>query len=198
MNMVFFRLINNLANKNMELDWIMIFFTKYVPYIFMAVIAMVFIIGIIRKNSDYRKVAVNTFVITVINLMLAFIVGGIYYVDRPFVHNKVNLLLPHVKDASFPSDHAIGTMSIALGIEKYNKLFSIILIILSIIVGFSRMYVGHHYPMDVIGAYVIVFVTSYIYNLKLRSKVEKLYEMAEKKIVMILGSKSSDNEMKKH
>ena len=198
MNMVFFRLINNLANKNMELDWIMIFFTKYVPYIFMAVIAIVFIIGIIKNNSDYRKVAVNTFVITAINLILAFIIGGIYYIDRPFVNNKVNLLLPHVKDASFPSDHAIGTMSIALGIEKYNKLFSIILIILSIIVGFSRMYVGHHYPMDVIGAYVIVFVTSYIYNLKLRSKVEKLYEMAEKKIVMILGSKSSDNEMKKH
>ncbi|MBZ9606830.1 phosphatase PAP2 family protein [Clostridium estertheticum] len=195
MNMIFFRLINNLASKNITLDWIMIFFAKYVPYIFMAVIAMVFVIGIIKNNSDYRKVAVNTSIITVINLILAFIIGGIYYVDRPFVHNKVNLLLPHAKNASFPSDHVIGTMSIALGIEKYNKLVSIILIILSIIMGFSRVYVGHHYPMDTIGAYVIVFVTSYIYNLKLRSKVEKLYEVAEKKITTILGTKSSYNEI---
>lgn len=195
MNMAFFRLINNLANKNMALDWSMILFTKYVPYIFMVVIAIVFIIGIIKNNSECRKVAINTFVITVINLIIAFIIGGIYYVDRPFVNNKVNLLLPHVKDASFPSDHAIGTMSIALGIEKYNKLFSIILAILSIVVGFSRVYVGHHYPMDVIGAYVIVFVTSYIYNLKLKSKVEKLYEMVEKKIATILGDKSSYNEI---
>lgn len=74
-------------------------------------------------------------------------------------------------------------MSIALGLTKYNKSLSIILTIVSIIVGFSRVYVGHHYPMDVIGAYIIVFSTSYIYNLKLRSKVVNLYEVVEKKIV---------------
>jgi len=193
MNMEIFRLINNLANKNAVLDGIMIFFSKYVPYIFMVVIAIVFILGITKKNSDYRKVAVNTFVITVINLVLSFIIGGIYYEDRPFVNNKVNLLFTHTKDASFPSDHATGTMSIALGLGKYNKSFSAILTILSVIIGFSRVYVGHHYPMDVIGAYVIVFVTSYIYNLKLRSKAENLYEIVEKKMATRLGLKSLYN-----
>lgn len=185
--MELFRLINNLANKNIALDWMMVFFSKYVPYLFMTVIVVLFIMGIVKKNSDYRKVAVNTFVITVINLILSFIIGGIYYVDRPFVHNKVNLLFPHVTDASLPSDHATGTMSIALGIKKYNNIFSIILTILSIIVGFSRVYVGHHYPMDVIGAYVIVFATSYIYNLKLRNKIDYLYEIIEKKIKTSFG-----------
>jgi len=62
----------------------------YVPYIFMAVIAIVFILGITKKNFDYRKVAVNTFVITVINLTLSFIIEGIYYVDRPFVNYIVD------------------------------------------------------------------------------------------------------------
>jgi len=193
MNMELFRLINNLANKNTVLDGIMIFFSKYVPYIFMAVIAIVFVLGITKKNSDYRKAAVNTFVITVINLVLSFIIGGIYYVDRPFVNNKVNLLFTHTKDASFPSDHATGTMSIAFGLGKYNKSVSIILTILSVIVGFSRVYVGHHYPMDVIGAYVLVFTTSYIYNLKLRSKVENLYETVENKMATRLGLKSLYN-----
>ncbi len=193
MNMEIFRLINNLANKNTALDGIMIFFSKYVPYIFMAVIVIVFLLGITQKNSDYRKIAVNTFVITVINLVLSFIIGGIYYVDRPFVNNKVNLLFSHTKDASFPSDHATGTMSIALGLGKYNKSVSIILTILSVIVGFSRVYVGHHYPMDVIGAYVLVFITSYIYNLKLRSKVENLYEIVERKVATRLGLKSLYN-----
>lgn len=190
MNMEVFILINNLANKNIVLDKIMIFFSKDVPYIFMAVIAIVFILGITKKNSDYRKVAFNTFVFTVINLILSFIIGNIYYVDRPFVHNKVNLLLSHTTDASFPSDHATGTMSIALGLTKYNKLLSIILTVISIIVGFSRVYVGHHYPMDVIGAYIIVFATNYIYNRKLRNRVGNLYEIVEKKIATRLGVKS--------
>jgi len=193
MNMELFRLINNLAYKNNVLDGIMIFFSKYVPYLFMAVIALVFILGVLKKNSEYRKATVSTFVFTVINLLLSFVIGNIYYVDRPFVHNDVNLLFPHVKDASLPSDHATGTLSIALGLGKYNKALRIILSILSIIVGFSRVYVGHHYPMDVISAYILVFVMNHIYNLKLRDKVENLYEAVEKKVTEKLGLKALHN-----
>jgi undecaprenyl-diphosphatase len=182
MNLEIFRLINNLAYKNNVLDKIMIIFSKYIPYGFMAILALVFILGITNKNLQYRKVAVSTFIITVINLIIVFLIGNIYYVDRPFVHNKVNLLFPHVEDASFPSDHATGTMSIALGLSKYNKSISTILTILSLIVGFSRVYVGHHFPLDVIGAYILVIITAHIYNLKLKYKVENLYETIEKKI----------------
>lgn len=183
MNMEIFRLINNLANKNAVLDNIMIFFSKDVPYIFMAVIAIIFILGVIKKDEEYRKVSVNTFAMTAINLILSFIIGSIYYVDRPFVHNKVNLLVPHVKDASFPSDHATGTMSIALGLGKYNSILGVIMTILSIIVGFSRVYVGNHYPLDVIGAYIMVFITNYLYNLVLKNKFEELYTKIEKLLI---------------
>ena len=183
MNMEIFRLINNLANKNTVLDKIMIFFSKDVPYIFMAVIAIVFILGIVKTNSDYRKIAFSTFVITVINLILSFIIGSIYYVDRPFVHNKVNLLMPHSADASFPSDHATGTMSIALGLGKYNRILGVIMTILSIIVGFSRVYVGNHYPLDVIGAYIMALITNYLYNLVLKDKIEEIYIKVEKLLI---------------
>lgn len=187
MNMEIFRLINNVANKNEILDKVMIFFSKDVPYIFILVVVITFIVGIMKKDIYSRKVAFSTFATTIINLLLSFIIGSTYYVDRPFVHNKVNILFSHVKDASFPSDHAAGTMSIALGLTKYNKLVSGILMALSIIVGFSRVYVGHHYPSDVIGAYIMVWVVTYIYNLKLRNIVENSYEIVERRIQTKLG-----------
>ena len=189
MNMELFRLINNLANKNGVMDGIMIFVSNYVPYIYMAVIIIVFILGLKQKKCEYRKIAFSTVVITIINLMINLIIRSIFHVDRPFIHNKVNLLVPHDTASSFPSNHATGTMSIALGLGKYNRILEIIMTILSIIVGFSRVYVGDHYPVDVILAYVIVFATSYIYNLKLRSKVENLYEIVEKKMATRLRVK---------
>lgn len=194
MNMQIFKLINNLANRNVTLDKIMIFFSKYVPYIFMATIAIVFILGVVKNDEECRKTSVNTIIITVINLILSFIIGSIYYVDRPFVHNKTNLLIPHVKDASFPSDHATGTMSIALGLGKYSRILGIIMTILSIIVGFSRVYVGDHYPIDVIGAYIMVFITNYLYNLVLRNKVNEVYIKVEK---LLLGKVAYYNNLDK-
>jgi len=181
MNLEVFRFINNLANQNVVLDKIMIFFSSDVPYIFMAAVALVFILGIAQKNPDYRKIAFSTIVITVINLMINLIIRSIFPVARPFVYNKVNLLVPHDSASSFPSNHATGTMSIALGLERFSKPISVILTILSIIVGFSRVYVGNHYPADVIGAYIIVYATSYIYNAKFRNKIENLYGVVEKK-----------------
>ncbi|PJI10494.1 MULTISPECIES: undecaprenyl-diphosphatase [Clostridium] len=195
MNMELFRLINNLANKNIVLDKIMIFFSKDVTYIFMGIVALVFILGIIKGNDNYRKASVSTVIITVINLILSFILGSIYYVDRPFVHNKVNLLVPHVKDASFPSDHATGTMSIALGLGRYNRLIRIILTLLSLIVGFSRVYVGNHYPLDVIGAYIMVFVTNYLYNLLLKNRIEEIYMKVEKLLLNKTGFHKNSGEI---
>lgn len=190
MNLEVFRLINNLANHNAALDKVMIFFSKDVPYIFMAVIAVTFMLGMVSKNQAYRKAAFSIFFITAINLLISFLIGSIYYVDRPFVHNKVNLLFPHAADASFPSDHATGTMSIALGAGILSKTLSIILVILSLIVGFSRVYVGHHYPADVIGAYAIVSATSFVYNAKFRSGIENLYGKAETKILSMTKNTS--------
>jgi undecaprenyl-diphosphatase len=181
MNLQVFRLINNLANQNVVLDKIMIFFSNDVPYIFIAAVALVFILGIAQRNPDYRKIAFSTIFITVINLMINLAIRSIFPVARPFVYNRVNLLVPHDTASSFPSNHATGTMSIALGLEKFSKPISIILTILSIIVGFSRVYVGNHYPADIIGSYIIVCAASYIYNVKFRSRIENLYGVVETK-----------------
>ena len=187
MNMESFRLINNLANKNIFLDKLMMFFSKDMIYIFGGILVLVFLLGVVKKDKKIRWVVINTALLTGINLTLGYFIGIFYYVDRPFVHNKVNVLYPHVEDSSFPSDHAIVTMSTALGINKYNKIFGIVLTTLSLIVGFSRVYVGHHSPFDIIGTYIIVFITSYIYNAKLSNKVNKIYDKLESMIVTKLG-----------
>ncbi|MGL5415253.1 MAG: undecaprenyl-diphosphatase [Clostridium sp.] len=181
-NLHLFYLINGLAYKSAVLDWIMIFFTKVVPIIYALILLAVFIIGMRKRDRNIRKVAISTGVFTVINLLVSSIIGKIWFEPRPFVTHQVNLLVPHKADASFPSDHVIGTFSIALGLGWFSKVLRVIMIIGTVFVAFSRVFVGNHYPGDVIGAYIVVIIMSIIYKKLLRKPIERLYLKVDKKI----------------
>jgi undecaprenyl-diphosphatase len=182
-NIQLFNLINGLACKIPLVDSIMIIFSKYVPDVFMLALALVYMLGVLRKDEKLRYTAIDVFMVTVICLFASYIIGALVYVPRPFVSRKVNLLFPHVIDASFPSDHAVGTMSIAVGANKVKRSYGIIFIILSLIVGFSRVYVGHHYPLDVIGGYAVVLCVDYIYGKIIRDIICNFYIKCEKTVM---------------
>jgi undecaprenyl-diphosphatase len=179
LNVFVFNAINGIANESGMLDKIMIMFSKYGPLMFMAALAGFYLYGVYSRNKMLRNMVVDTFAITVLSLFLGFVIGTFYYEPRPFVTNKVNLLMPHAPDTSFPSDHSLGTMSIALGVNYYNNVSGTILILLSLMVGASRVYVGAHYPLDVLGSYLIVLAVNYLYGRSLRDKIGCIYFKAE-------------------
>lgn len=175
-DMQFFNIINGLACKNILLDKSMITFSRAIPIIFILVLLIVYICGILNKDEQVRCIAVDICMITVIGLIFSFIIGKIFYVPRPFVNNShVNLLIQHASNSSFPSDHALFTMCIALGMFKYDKKFGFILILLSLLCGFSRIFVGNHYPSDILGGILLAIFVNYVYNISLKYFFRKIY-----------------------
>ncbi|MEI7030982.1 phosphatase PAP2 family protein [Streptomyces pratensis] len=75
---------------------------------------------------------------------------------RPFNdHEGLEVLIHGKTDYSFVSDHSTLAMAIAVGIFVANRKFGFVALGLAFFAGFSRIYMGVHYPTDVIGGFAL-------------------------------------------
>ncbi|MFI2379539.1 phosphatase PAP2 family protein [Streptomyces sp. NPDC018964] len=71
---------------------------------------------------------------------------------RPFLdHEGLEVLVDGKDDYSFVSDHATLCMALAVGLFLVNRRLGIVGLVLGLLGGFIRVYMGVHYPTDVVG-----------------------------------------------
>lgn len=150
------------------------------PYVtYLGDIIVLLLIIVVLFFTGRRKVAL----IAILGLIIASIIVSLIKPTvgelRPFlVLQHVNLLVYESGKYSFPSGHTSLAFTIAtiLGLSykfKNIKLIYIALVIAAI-VGFSRVYVGVHYPGDILGG-MIVGVLSGLVSLKLGDFIFKKF-----------------------
>ncbi|MCX5207248.1 phosphatase PAP2 family protein [Streptomyces sp. NBC_00237] len=75
---------------------------------------------------------------------------------RPFVEHKgLEVLVDGKTDFSFVSDHSTMAMAIAIGVFMANRKLGLLSIALAFAEGFCRVYMGVHYPTDVVGGFAL-------------------------------------------
>lgn len=74
--------------------------------------------------------------------------------ERPFTnHPELNQLVHHEPGQSFPSDHSLAAFAIGFAVAAFlSRRWGAVLFVVATLVGFSRVYVGVHYPADIAGA----------------------------------------------
>ncbi|MEV5463087.1 GNAT family N-acetyltransferase [Streptomyces cellulosae] len=75
---------------------------------------------------------------------------------RPFLdHQGLDVLVKGKTDYSFVSDHATIVMALAVGLFVADRKFGIAGLVLALFGGFIRVYMGVHYPTDVVGGFAL-------------------------------------------
>lgn len=140
--------INNLPFNDMF--WKSITFLASPTFI---IIALIFLIIFIKNKVFSFLIFINTINVFLLNQGLKLI----------FSRPRPEFKLIEEAGFSFPSGHAMISLSFYGFLIfiiwhmnlKHKNLLTILLVILIILVGFSRVYLGVHYPSDVLAGFVL-------------------------------------------
>ena len=158
------------------LDWFMPIITNFGSLIFLFLISLIiFFFG----GEKGRRVAILAILALVINYVVVTGLKYLIFEPRPFIAlENVKLLVdPIGYYSSFPSGHTSGFFAFAFVVGlKYrirflkNLRLIYLLLIFGAIIGFSRIYIGVHYPLDVIVGAIIGIICA-IFILKLENSI---------------------------
>jgi undecaprenyl-diphosphatase len=159
MNYHLFQIINNWAGKYDWIDDLMEFLAQDIVWIMLAVMVYLWFTG---KESNQKLVFYSFLSASVALLIASLFLSPEVNQARPFVEHQVLQLLPHAPDPSFPSDHATLAFSLAFSILFAKRRLGVVMLVLALLTGISRVYVGVHYPGDIVGAIALSFLISII------------------------------------
>ena len=151
MNRQVFLLINGLSGS-MFFDSVNRAIAVGAPYLYGAVLVVVFLWG----NRNHALYGLYS---GLLGLLINDLITMVYYHPRPFMVGLGRLLVAHGPETSLPSDHATLAFSISLAflLVKDAKM-GVPLLLLAWFTGFSRVYTGLHFPLDIVASFVVSLI----------------------------------------
>ena len=157
-NIQLFRLINDLGFQIPALNPIFVFIAEYFLYLLLIVL----IVYLFKDNRKHRMMVLAAVVSCLVAIVLGKIAGQFHYNVQPFVTlDNVNQLIEKEVNNSFPSDHTILSFTICMTLFLFDKTKFYFLFI-GLLVAISRVWVGVHYPFDVLTSIGISIVATLI------------------------------------
>ena len=154
-NTALFFPIYNLSHHSTLTDQIMIFITNYVIYLGMLLTFILAIKGKIEEKKAFLLIILG------IPISILLIKGVHLFISeqRPFVTYNFLPLADNKADLSFPSRHATMMAVMAFGYVHFKSKWASLFLIFMLLVGISRVYIGVHYPIDIIGGFMVGIIS---------------------------------------
>lgn len=154
-NFSLFFQIFNLSRKSQILDQIMVFGAEYV-------IIFTYLLALVLAFKGTYKERRPLFLIILgapLALILIEIIHLFVFEPRPYVTFNIEKLIDHTPDNAFPSTHTTLMAVAAFAYAFYKSKWTWLMVLLLLWVGFARIFVGVHYPIDILGGIITGFIS---------------------------------------
>lgn len=166
MDYLILRWFNGFAGQYIWLDILGIVMAEFLILSLPLIIFLVYFLSKRRKNllPVIFKVIFSLALVCALNYLISLI----FVRQRPFVDNKEIYQLAKffntTTDYSFPSCHTAIAFAMAFVVLLDWRKFGIILLISALIVGMGRVFVGIHYPTDILGGILTALISVCLIN----------------------------------
>jgi len=173
---IFIELINKKMNHR-YLNIIMHRATNMGGALFSSLLVLVLIL---IGSSNVKLMGFEALVVLIISQAIVHSLKKILSRERPYkIIEHLNTFGINMKDYSFPSGHTTASFSIATTIALNIPRLTIIVFTLAMIVGISRIYLGVHYPTDVVAGILLGIGTALIIHFYLLEYIHCLVSSIE-------------------
>ena len=133
------------------------FISYTTTFISIALVLMVLIASIVKKSKPILKQFYTLAVVLIIVALVSQGLKALIFRERPFVTHPYIEKLSEAGSSSFPSGHTLEAFAIAAALSLLfsRKKIVIPVYIWAILVAYSRMALGVHYPSDVLAGIII-------------------------------------------
>lgn len=137
-------------------------------------------IGWLRGSEGIRKAMLAATASGLLGLLLNQLIGLAWMHPRPFMIGLGHTLIPHVADSSFPSDHLTLWWAVAfsLMLQRDPRIAGIGLALLGVPIAWARIYLGIHFPFDMLGAVAVAALSAWLTLRETRWYLEPSYQLA--------------------
>lgn len=163
-------------NRIPGLDPAFIFITNSAAAIAFGIPIILLLIALLKKAPVLRREAFTILIPVAISAIIANILKYTFDTPRPYEVYSFIHKLSVGGSPSFPSGHTADAFSFAVALSLvYRKWYFIIIsLIWASLVGYSRMYLGVHFPSDILGGAFVGAACSYGYVLYAKRKQLRL------------------------
>lgn len=158
------------AHRSLFGDKFIVFVAETLPYL-VIILAMVFVLfhhDLVRSKKPFAllkqkwKEITLVFLSSIIAWVLAYIFKNIFMTPRPFLALQDVQSLWIESGYAFPSGHSTAFMALATSIFLSHKKVGYLFIVFAVLVGLARIVAGVHFPVDILGGFILGAGVAYI------------------------------------